>query len=201
MIQGSGSQIWILTFPHPGSRLGSRLGSQNQGSKRHWIPEPRSLILIRICSGCRGKRRLLTFNGRCCLNTSLNWSALKRFYVQKKILRIFYFDTISLIFPVFQLWSPAHLFLKHLVQIQHEAYANFVPCYQKCVKCQRIFGRKEFCKKNEINKFKNTASSKNISKGPLLSFCRLNWLQPLPPTPHSPPLPLSLSEAGRGFAV
>ena len=55
---GSGSRIWILTFYlsqipilDPRSRI--------QGSKRHRIPDPGSLIRMqhwrfRVCSGCRG---------------------------------------------------------------------------------------------------------------------------------------------------
>ncbi len=81
-------------------------------------PEPWSQILdpdwqhwrFQLCSGCRVYRWLVIFNGRCCLNNSVNWSALKRFYVQKRILHIFYFNIISLIFTVFKLWCPAHLF-------------------------------------------------------------------------------------------
>jgi hypothetical protein len=40
-------------------------------------------------SDCRGLSWLLTFNGRCCLNNSFNWSAFGNFYVQKGILHIF----------------------------------------------------------------------------------------------------------------
>jgi hypothetical protein len=73
------------------------------------IPDPDSQHWrFWLCSGCRGYRWLLTFNGRCCLNNSLNGSAFRSFYVQKRILRTFYFNIISLIFTV--LWRPAHLF-------------------------------------------------------------------------------------------
>ncbi len=107
---GSGSRIWILTFYlsqipilDPRSRI--------QGSKKHRILDPDSQhCRFWVCSGCRGQHRLLTFNGRCCLNNSFNGSALRSFYVQKRILRIFYFHIISLIFTVFKLWCPAHLF-------------------------------------------------------------------------------------------
>ncbi len=114
---GSGSRIWILTFylsqiPILDPR------SQIQGSKRQRIPDPRSRIRIRNTGdfgfaqavGRRGKRQLLTFNGHCCLKDSFNGSALRSFYVQKRILRIFYKHIISLIFTVFKLWCPAHLF-------------------------------------------------------------------------------------------
>ncbi len=88
----------------------------NPGVKK--APEPWSRILdpdsqhwrFRLGSGCRGCRWLLTFNGHCCLNNSFNGSALRSFYVQKKIFCIFYFHIISLIFTVFKLWCPAHLF-------------------------------------------------------------------------------------------
>ncbi len=69
-----------------------------------WDISLANLILI------QGVASLLTFNGRCCLKYSFNGSALRSFYVPKRILRIFYLDLISLIFTVFKLWCPAHLF-------------------------------------------------------------------------------------------
>ncbi len=96
--------------PDPGSQI------PNPGIKKAldpWsrIPDP-DLQHWRfwVCSGCRGYRWLLTFNGRCCLNNSFNGSVLRSFYEQKRILRIFYFHIISLIFTLFKLWCPAHLF-------------------------------------------------------------------------------------------
>jgi hypothetical protein len=109
---GSGSRIWILTF-YPSRILILYPRSRIQGSKRHRSPDPGSgfaTLGFWLCSGCRGYRWLLTFNGRCCLNNSFNGSAFRSFYVQKRILRIFYFNIISLIFTVFKLSCPAHLF-------------------------------------------------------------------------------------------
>ncbi len=60
--------------------------------------------------GCRGQPPLLTLHGSCCLNNLFNWSALRSFYVQKKILHVFYFHITSLICTVFKLCCPAHLF-------------------------------------------------------------------------------------------
>ena len=83
-----GSQI-----PNPGIKKATDPWSQIQDSdSQHWR--------FQICSGSMGKHRLLTFNGRCCLNNSFNGSALRSLYVQKRILRIFYFHIISLIFTV-----------------------------------------------------------------------------------------------------
>ncbi len=101
-------------LPIPDHNTGSQIA--NPGIKK--TPDPWSQILdpdsqhwrFLVCSGCRGKHRLLTFNGCCCLNDSFNGSGLKSFYVQKRILRIFCFDIISLIFTIFKLWCPAHLF-------------------------------------------------------------------------------------------
>ncbi len=96
--------------PNPGSQI------PNPGIKKApdpWfrIPDPDSQHWrFWVCSGCSGLRWLLTFNGRCCLKNSFNGSALRSFYVWKKILRISYFHIISLIFTVFKLWCPAHLF-------------------------------------------------------------------------------------------
>ncbi len=73
------------------------------------IPDPDSQHLrFWLCSGCRGYCWLLT--GRCCFNNSFNGSALRSFYVQKRIFSIFYLNIISPIFTVFKLWCPAHLF-------------------------------------------------------------------------------------------
>ena len=109
---GSGSRIWILTF-YPSRILILYPRSRIQGSKRHRSPDPGSgfatleiFALLRL----RGYHWLLTFNGRCCLNNSFNGSALRSFYAQKRFLLIFYFHIISLIFTVFKLWCPAHLF-------------------------------------------------------------------------------------------
>ncbi len=60
--------------------------------------------------GYRGLPPLLTLHVCCCLNNSFYWLALSCFYVHKSILRIFYFHIISLIFNVFKLCCPAHLF-------------------------------------------------------------------------------------------
>ncbi len=68
-----------------------------------------------LSSGCRGYRWLLTFNGRCCLNNSFNGSALRSFYVQKRILRICYFNIISLILPFLSYGALRICFLTHLV--------------------------------------------------------------------------------------
>ncbi len=119
------SKIWSgFSIPDPDPRSGSWLFTH----PRSWscIPDPKSRgqkgtgALIPdpdsqpwkfwLCSDCRGYRWLLTFNGRCCLNNSFNGSALRSFYVQKRILRICYFNIISLIFTAFKLWCPAHLF-------------------------------------------------------------------------------------------
>ncbi len=63
------------------------------------IPDPDSKHWrFWLCSGCRGYCWLLTFNGRCCLNNSFNGSAFRSFNI------------IYLIFTVFKLWCPAHLF-------------------------------------------------------------------------------------------
>ncbi len=104
---GSGSRIWILTFYlsqipilDPRSRI--------QGSKRHRIPDPKSWIWIRNTGDFWFPQ--VTFNGRCCLNDSFNGSGLRSFYVQKRILRIFCFDITSLMFTIFKLRCPAHLF-------------------------------------------------------------------------------------------
>ncbi len=113
---GSRSRIWILTFYlsqipilDPRSRI--------QGSKRQRIPDPGSRIRIRNTGDFRFAQaqgvasvKVLTFNGRCCLKDSFNGSALRSFYVPKRILRIFYLHIVSLIFTVFKLWCPAHLF-------------------------------------------------------------------------------------------
>ncbi len=104
---GSGPQIRILTF-YPSRILILYPRSQIQGSKRNRSPDPGSRIRIkhwrfRLSSGCTGYRWLLTFNGPCCLNNSFNGSALRSFYVQKRILRIFYLNIISLIFIAFKL--------------------------------------------------------------------------------------------------
>ncbi len=113
------SRIWIqdldpdflpILVPDPGSQI------PNPGIKKapdpwSWIPDPDlQHWRFQVCSGCRGWRWLLTFNGPCCLNNSFNGSALRSFYVQKRILRIFYFHIIYLIFTLFKLWCPAHLF-------------------------------------------------------------------------------------------
>jgi hypothetical protein len=104
-----GSRSWsrILTF-YPSRILILYPRSRFQGSKRHRSPDPGSRIWIRntgdFCSAqAWGYRWLLTFNGRCCLNNSFNGSALRSFYVQKRILRICYFNNVSLIFTVFKL--------------------------------------------------------------------------------------------------
>jgi hypothetical protein len=60
--------------------------------------------------GCGGKPPVLTLHGRCCLNNSFHWSALRSFYVHKGILFKFYFHIISLTCTVFKLDCPAHLF-------------------------------------------------------------------------------------------
>ncbi len=112
---GSGSRIWILIFYlsriqilDPRSRI--------QGSKKHRIPAPGSWIRIRnnvdfgFAQAVGGSVGYWLFNGRCCLNNSFNGSALSSFYAQKRILRIFYFHIFSLVFTVFKLWCPAHLF-------------------------------------------------------------------------------------------
>ncbi len=60
--------------------------------------------------GCRGQPPLLTLHGCCCIKYSFNWSALRSFQVQKRILHIFSFHIISLICTVFKLCGPEHLF-------------------------------------------------------------------------------------------
>ncbi len=93
-----GSQITnpgIKKAPDPWSRIPDT-------DSQHWR--------FLVCSGCSGYRQLLTFNGHCCLYDSFNGSALRSFYLQKRIFCIFYFNIISQIFTVFKLWCPAHLF-------------------------------------------------------------------------------------------
>ncbi len=105
-----GSESWLFTYPGSRSWIPD---PESRGQKRtgSLIPDPDSQhCRFWVCSGCRGWQRLLTFNGRCCLTNSFNGSALRSFYVQKRILRIFYFHIVSLIFPVFKLWCSAHLF-------------------------------------------------------------------------------------------
>ncbi len=93
----------VSQIPNPGVKKAPEPGSR--------IPDPDSQHWkFWLCSGCRGYRWLLTFNGRCCLNNSFNGSAIRSSYVQKRILRICYLNIISLIFTVFKLWCPAHLF-------------------------------------------------------------------------------------------
>ncbi len=93
----------VSQIPNPGVKKAPEPWSR--------IPDPDSQYWrFWLCSGCRGYRWLLTFNGTCCLNNSFNGSAFSSFYVQKRILHIFYFNIISLIFTVFKLWCPAHLF-------------------------------------------------------------------------------------------
>ncbi len=114
---GSGSQIRNLTF-YPSRILILYPRSQIQGSKRLRSPDPDSgsgFATLEISAWLRlwGYRWLLTFNGRCCLNSSFNGSALRSFYVQKRILRIFYLNIISLNSTVFKLWCPAHTLHVH----------------------------------------------------------------------------------------
>ncbi len=106
--------IRILTF-YPSGSWSCIPDPESRGQKgtRALIPDPGSSsqhLRFWLCSGCRGYRWLLTFNGRCCFNNSFNGSALRSFYVQKRIFSIFYFNTISPIFTVSKLWCPAHLF-------------------------------------------------------------------------------------------
>ncbi len=95
----------VSQIPNPGVKKAPEPWSR--------IPDPDSQHWkFWLCSGCRGYWYcwLLTFNGCCCLNNSFNGSALRSFYAQKRILRICYLNIISLIFTVFKLWCPAHLF-------------------------------------------------------------------------------------------
>jgi hypothetical protein len=55
-------------------------------------------------------------------------SAFRSFYVQKRILRIFYFNIISLIFTVFKLWCPAHLF-PNTPRISYILYGSVAEAY------------------------------------------------------------------------
>ncbi len=107
---GSGS--WLFTHPRSWSCIPDSK-SRGQKGTGALIPDPGSgfatldiFALLRL----RGYHWLLTFNGRCCFNNSFNGSALRSFYMQKRILRICYFNIVSLIFTVFKLWCPAHLF-------------------------------------------------------------------------------------------
>ncbi len=93
----------VFQIPNPGVEKAPEPWSQVPDlDSQHWR--------FWLYSGCRGYRWLLTFNGRCCLNNSFNGSALRSFYVQIRIIRICYLHIISLIFTVFKLWCPAHLF-------------------------------------------------------------------------------------------
>ncbi len=105
---GSGS--WLFTHPGSWSCIPDPESRGHKGTGA-LIPDPDSQHWrFWLCSGSRGYHWLRTFNGRCCLNNSFNGSAFRSFYVQKIFLCIFYFNIISLIFIVFKLWCPAHLF-------------------------------------------------------------------------------------------
>ncbi len=112
---GSGSRIRILNF-YLSWILILYPRSQIQGSKRHRSPDPGSRIRIRntgdfgFAQAVGGSVCYWLFNGRCRLYNSFNGLALRSFYVQKRILRIFYLNIISLICTVFKLCCPAHLF-------------------------------------------------------------------------------------------
>ncbi len=105
---GSGS--WLFTPSQSWSCIPDPESRGQKGTKA-LIPDPDSQHWrFWLCSGCRGYCWLLTFSGSCCLNNSINGSALRSFYVQNRILRICYFHIISLIFTVFKLWYPSRLF-------------------------------------------------------------------------------------------
>ncbi len=59
---------------------------------------------------------ITNFHESCCLNNLSNPSALRSFYVQKGILRIFYFNTISLIVLLLSYVALLICFPTHLIQ-------------------------------------------------------------------------------------
>ncbi len=110
----SGSRIWILTIYlsripilDPRSRI--------QGSKRHLISDPGSRI--RICNtgdfglaqAVGGSVGYWLSAGAAVLRTH-SIDQLSEAFMCKENLRIFYLNIISLIFTIFKLWCPAHLF-------------------------------------------------------------------------------------------
>ncbi len=103
------SEIWSLIRVFHLSRipiLGP--GSRIQGWKRHRIPDPWSRTATRGNFGFA-----LAVGGSVGYWHSTGAAVLTTHSIDqlwKRILRIFYFDTVSLIFPVFKLWWPAHLF-------------------------------------------------------------------------------------------
>ncbi len=112
---GSGSRIWILTFYlsripilDPRSRI--------QGSKRHRIPDSGFRIRIRntgdfgFAQAVGGSVGYWLSMGAAVLTTHAMDQLSEAFMCKKKIIRILYFHIISLIFTVFKLWCPAHLF-------------------------------------------------------------------------------------------
>ncbi len=118
------SEIWSGSIPDPDS--GSESWLFTYPGSRSWIPDPESrgqkgtgsLIpdpdlqhwRFLVCSDCGGSVGYWLSTGAAVFSNSFNGSALRGFYVQKRILCIFYFNIISLIFTVFKLWCPAHLF-------------------------------------------------------------------------------------------
>jgi hypothetical protein len=112
---GFPSRIWILIFylsqiPILDPR------SQIQGSKGHWIPDPGSRIRIRNTGDFRfakavgGSVGYWLSTGAAVLRTHFMDQLSEAFMCKTRIRRIFYLNIISLIFTVFKLWCPAHLF-------------------------------------------------------------------------------------------
>ncbi len=111
---GSGSRIRILTF-YPSRFLILYPRSRIQGSKRHWSPDPRSRIQTRntgdfgLAQAVGGSAGYWLSTGAAVLTTHL-MDQLSEAFMCKKEFSVYFILPLSLIFTVFKLWCPAHLF-------------------------------------------------------------------------------------------